>query len=247
MSEKRPKQTMVKVNSPSVAVKISLADSLYQRDPEETELGRRIIEQGIRLIDKLGVEGFTFKKLADALGTTEASIYRYFENKHKLLVYLTAWYWAWLDYRMSWVTTNITSPAERLRLMMHELAVSGSSDPGVPFIDYAALWRIVMNESAKAYLTKQVDAENKEGAFLSYKMLCRRIAGDISKVSARYPYPRALAGILVESAHRQLFFAAHLPSLTDISDGNKAEAGIEKLLNHLLQSQLGQVNTSKNK
>lgn len=40
------------------------------------------------MIYKTGYEAFTFKKLAEDIGTTEAGIYRYFENKYKLLVYL---------------------------------------------------------------------------------------------------------------------------------------------------------------
>ena len=38
------------------------------------------------------VEEFTFRKLAQKINTTEASVYRYFENKHRLLIYILAWY-----------------------------------------------------------------------------------------------------------------------------------------------------------
>ena len=44
-----------------------LNSRLYVRDPQETELGRRIIGQGIQLIDSLGFEQFTFRKLAEAI------------------------------------------------------------------------------------------------------------------------------------------------------------------------------------
>ena len=74
-----------------MALAIKLQHELFLRDPQETELGKKIIEQGILLIDKLGFEEFTFKKLASKIGSTEASVYRYFENKHRLLMYLTAW------------------------------------------------------------------------------------------------------------------------------------------------------------
>ena len=67
-------------------------EKLFLRDPEQSELGRRIIRQGIILISEVGLEETTFRKLAERMGTKEASIYRYFENKHRLLVYLVAWY-----------------------------------------------------------------------------------------------------------------------------------------------------------
>ncbi|MGZ5010791.1 MAG: TetR/AcrR family transcriptional regulator, partial [Methylobacter sp.] len=63
-------------------------DKLFLRDPEQSELGKKIILHSIQLIHKNGFEAFTFKKLAEAIGTTEAGIYRYFENKHRLLIYI---------------------------------------------------------------------------------------------------------------------------------------------------------------
>ena len=77
-------------------IQIQLNDNLYLRDPQETELGRNIVNNSIELIDEIGFEKFTFKKLATKIESTEASIYRYFENKHRLLIYLIAWYWNWI-------------------------------------------------------------------------------------------------------------------------------------------------------
>ena len=91
-----------------------LNDKLYLRDPQHTELGRNIIQASITLIDELGFEAFTFRKLADKISSTEASIYRYFENKHRLLHYLVAWYWNWLEYRIEMATANISEPRTRL-------------------------------------------------------------------------------------------------------------------------------------
>jgi len=45
------------------------------------------------LIAEIGFEELNFKKLAIAMDSTEASVYRYFENKYKLLTYLVSWYW----------------------------------------------------------------------------------------------------------------------------------------------------------
>ena len=64
-------------------IHLTLDHNSYLREPESTELGRRIISESIRMIDALGFEQFTFKKLGAEIGSTEASVYRYFENKHK--------------------------------------------------------------------------------------------------------------------------------------------------------------------
>ena len=61
-----------------------LSEKLFLRDPQETELGRNIIRLSIKMMDEIGFEEFTFKKLAVKIKSTEASVYRYFDNKHKL-------------------------------------------------------------------------------------------------------------------------------------------------------------------
>jgi AcrR family transcriptional regulator len=43
------------------------------------------VKNGLILINKIGFEEFTFKKLSIEISTTEASIYRYFENKHQII------------------------------------------------------------------------------------------------------------------------------------------------------------------
>ena len=91
-------------------LQIKMNEALFLRNPEETELGKKIIKHSIQLIYKNGFEAFTFKKLAEDIGTTEAGIYRYFENKHQLLVYITAWYWSWLEFQISFHTNNIKDP-----------------------------------------------------------------------------------------------------------------------------------------
>ena len=61
-------------------LRINIPSSVYIKDPESSDLGKRIIEHSICLIDEIGIEAFTFKKLGDAIGSNESSIYRYFEN-----------------------------------------------------------------------------------------------------------------------------------------------------------------------
>jgi AcrR family transcriptional regulator len=193
-----------------------LSENLFIRDPQATELGQNILQHSIKLVDTLGFEEFTFKKLAAAIGSTEASIYRYFENKHKLLIYLIDWYWTWLEYKIDFHINNIKDPAERLRVCLLRLSEEKAFDPTVAYVDERALERIVSAEFEKTFLTKQVDADNKEGLFLPYKSLCNKIASVIKEVSPRYEFPNSLASTVLLTMKHQLYYAQHLPSLSDI-------------------------------
>ena len=218
-------------------IHLTLDHNSYLREPESTELGRRIISESIRMIDALGFEQFTFKKLGAEIGSTEASVYRYFENKHKLLVYLVSWYWAWVDYTVTFQTHNIADPRRRLRRALYVLTKAGQDDdPNVAYIDERILYRIVVAESSKVYHTKEVDAENKEGYFLEIKRLCRRLAQMVLEVNPAYKYPHALISTVMEAAHQQMYFARHLPSLTEIKDAQHPEEETKHFLEHLLFS-----------
>jgi AcrR family transcriptional regulator len=201
-------------------IKLNLNHKSYLRDPEQTDLGRRIITESITLIDSLGFEQFTFRKLATLISSTEASIYRYFENKHKLLVYLISWYWAWLEYQIDYKTNNIADPEERLRIIIKVISDSQLIDPAFAHIDESALHRIVVAESTKVYLTKEVDNDNKDGLFKEYKSLVRIISNVVLEINPDYPYSHALISTVLEAAHQQSYFARHLPSLTEVKANN---------------------------
>ncbi|NBC08603.1 MAG: TetR family transcriptional regulator [Bacteroidetes bacterium] len=199
-----------------VNVNLDINDKLYLKNPQETELGRRIIEHGVLLIDEIGFEHLTFRKLAERIQSTEASIYRYFENKGKLFVYLVNWYWEWMRFRVRFFTINISDPKQQLRAAIRAVVDTSQKSTSVSYIDTVVLHRIVVTEGPKAYHKKNVDEENQYGFFLSYKMLCGRIAEIILEIEPGYPYPRALGSMLLETANNNIYFAQHLPRLTDI-------------------------------
>lgn len=200
-----------------VKINIDVDERLYLKDPNSSELGLQIIRHGILMIDKIGFESFTFKKLAGKIGATEPSVYRYFESKHKMLLYLLAWYWNWMDYKVILATSNIESAGERLRIAIRLLSAAIEKDPSFEHIDEVALYRIVVAESSKVYLIKDVDTVNEQGLFISYKRLCNRVASIVSEINPDYRFPRALISTVIESSHDQKFFAEHLPSLTDVT------------------------------
>ncbi len=222
-----------------MAVSISIKQSarLYLRNPEESELGRRIVTESVTLIAKLGFEEFTFKKLATAIKSTEASIYRYFENKHKLLIYLISWYWAWLEYQIDYRTNNITDPVKKIKIVIKTIAeIAGTDDPNSPDMDESLLHKIVIAESAKAYLTKNVDHENKAGLFANYQSLCTCISSIIQQINPKFPYPLAMASNLIETAHEQIFFSQHLPGLSDVPTSKNNYSHISEFLELIIFS-----------
>ena len=198
-------------------LKIKMNEKLFLRNPEESELGKNIIKYGVTLIHKIGFEAFTFKKLAQEIGTTEASIYRYFENKHRLLIYIVDWYWSWQEYRLVFETNNIKSPETKIKKAIQLLASKVEDDVATSYINEKLVYDIVMYEGAKAYLTKQVAEDNKLKLFKPYKDLCARIADFIKDYNPKYKYPRSLSSTMIEMAHSQKFYMQNLPSLTDFA------------------------------
>lgn len=216
-------------------ITFKLVDKLYLKDPQRSDLGQRIIRESIRMMDQVGFEQFTFKKLAEEIGSTEASVYRYFENKHRLLVYLIDWYWTWIEYRMDHLIANVSEADERLRLCLRLLTEESKSDPNIPHVDEAALQRICVSEFEKTYLTKNVDFDNRDGVFMPYKSLCRKIAAIIKEINSDFTFPHALVSTIMLSITHQLYYAEHLPSLTDIQpDPDKEREELYRFLENLV-------------
>lgn len=221
----------------NISLKFNISEKLYLRDPEETELGRKILQHGILLIHSMGFEAFTFKKLAKEIGTTEASIYRYFENKHRLLLYIVDWYWSWQEYRIVFQTNNLNNSEDKVKIAIRLLADQIVDDVSTSHINEKLLYEIVMAEGAKSYLTKHVTEDNKAKFFKPYKDLCARIAGFIREVNPEYQYAFSLSSTIIEMAQAQNFFMQNLPSLTDFGS-SKDETEIVAFLENIVFSSI---------
>ena len=196
-------------------------ETIILRNPEHTELGKKIVKQSIDLIYTLGFEAFTFKKLAKEVGTTEASIYRYFENKHRLLLYVINWYWLFMDYLIDVQIQNINENKLKLKTIIQIFANElPESTNGLEY-NKRYLNQIVISESSKVYLIKDVAEINKNEVFKPYKDLCAKIADVMAMYNKKYGYPKSLSSTLIETAHQQQFFSQHLPRLTDVTEKNR--------------------------
>ncbi len=215
-------------------LKIAVPEKIFIKDPESSALGKRIIEHSIYLIDEIGFDSFTFKKLGAKIGSNESSIYRYFESKHKLLLYLSSWYWAWIEYQVVFSTHSLNDNQAKLEKAIEIVSQTVKEDSNFSHINEVALNRIIINENSKSYLTKEVDEENKDGYFIIYKRLVRRISEMILSVKSDYPYASSLASTIVEGALHQHFLKDHFKSITDCNASTTPTNFFKHLTRNLL-------------
>lgn len=218
-----------------LSLKIKMNEKLFLRNPEESELGRKIVEFSIILIHRIGFEAFTFKKLAKEISATEAGVYRYFENKHRVLIYIVEWYWSWQEYRLRIQINNIKNPEIKLKKAIRLISTPIEEDISTGHINENLLYEIVMLEGAKSFLTKQVTEDNKAKLFKPYKDFCAYVAKLILECNPKFKYPHSLSSTIVEMAHSQNFYAKHLPSLTDFGN-TKEEPKVASFLEDMVFS-----------
>lgn len=203
------------MNSILANLKIQVNEKIYVKDPETSVLGKKIIQQSIILIDEVGFEDFTFKKLGERIGSNESSIYRYFESKHKLMLYLSCWYWGWIEYKIVFATTNVSSPIEKLNKAVKVVTVKNIDESTFVHINESILNNIIIVEFTKNLITKEIDQENKEGFFLVYKRVINRLIDFIEEVNPDYVFAKSLASSIVEGSLHQHFLKDHLKTITN--------------------------------
>ena len=199
-------------------LKIQVNPKIYVKDPETSSLGRRIVHHSILLIDEIGFDSFTFKKLGIIIGSNESSIYRYFENKHKLLIYLSSWYWAWIEYRLVFAISNIDDAQLRLKKAIQVVTQIVEDDLTTTHVNESVLNRIIILEFTKTLHTKEVDDENKEGFFLIYKSVINRIVAIVNEVNPDYKFAKSLVSSIVEGNLHQNFLKQHLKTITNCNE-----------------------------
>ena len=215
----------------SLKLRFELPEKLYLKDPQNSEYGQRLLDSAISLMDELGFEAFTFRKLAVKMSSSEVSIYRYFENKHLLLVYLNCWYWEWVTYLIDIQTMNVKNSDEKLRIALHHMIHASKESKLCDYINESLLFQVIMKESSKTYHISSIDEENKYGFFLSYKELVSRIAKIIEEINPKFKYAKSLGSTLFEMVNNQLYYAEHLPRLTSLNK-SKRLSELEVMVNH---------------
>lgn len=200
------------------SIHIKVNNKTFVKDPESSSLGKKIIQESIILIHEIGFEEFTFKKLGERIGSNESSIYRYFENKHKLLVYLSSWYWSWIEYRLVFSTQNMENKIDKLKKAIEIVTEKIEDDTNTAHINESVLNKIIIEEFTKTLHTKSIDKENKEGYFLIYKRIINRICNMVEDINPDYPYAKSLISTVIEGALHQHFLKEHLTSITNCNE-----------------------------
>jgi len=208
-----------------------LPEKLYLKDPQDSKYGNRLLSNAIELINELGFERFTFKKLGTKMESSEVSIYRYFENKHNLLLYLNCWYWEWVAYLIEMRTMNLKNAKKRLEISIHCMIYASYEFKLTDYINESLLFQIIMNESSKTYHISSVDEENKFGFYMPYKNLVDRIAVIIEQINPKFKYSESLVTTLFDMINNQIFFAEHIPKLTSLGKKETMKE-LEKMVNH---------------
>ena len=129
---------------------------------------------------------------------------------------MISWYWSWLEYRVDLSIGPLKDPVEKLKASLRTIAEEKKVDPSFEFVNEEALYRIVVDELDKTFLTKWVDADNKDGLFGSFKSLCKKIASVILEINPAYEFPHSLVSTVLLASKQQYFFLSHLPSLSNI-------------------------------
>ena len=219
-------------------IKIQVHSAIYIKDPESTELGKKILKESIFLIDEIGFENFTFKKLGIKIGSNESSIYRYFENKHRLLIYLSSWYWSWIEYKLVFSTSNISNPTDQLMKAITVVTEKIEDDLLTSHINESILNRIIITEFTKTFLTKQIDDEIREGFFEVYNRIINRIINMLSALIPDYPFAKSFISDMVEGSLHQYFLSQHLKTITNCNENISPTDYYIDLTKRLLNSQI---------
>ncbi len=199
----------------TLPLKITVDEHLFIKDPADTAVGGKLLHCALELIGEDGFENFTFRRLANEAGTTEATVYRYFENKQMLFSYLVAWYWNSLHLQVLIRTRSIRNAEKKIdeiiRLLIQPVAIPGDLYSGRE----QKLFRIVVHESPRIFAFKtDSTAEVGKARLHAYQRFINVFAAAIQEFRPAYPYPNMLAVAAAESAHLQLLIAEATPELT---------------------------------
>jgi len=223
----------------AINISISVHPNTYLRDPKETTLGKKIIKHSIDILSETGYHCFNFKQLAKQMSSTEASVYRYFENKHMLLVYLCSWYWDYLNYLIEIDTRNVSNPEQKLRIAIRTIVNGSSAQSPTDFIDQSKLHIVIVEHFFKAMFNKTTSVAAKENLFANYRNLNSNLTSIVKEFNPEFKYPCAMASTIIKMSIDHSYYADQICSLTEITNCIKTKKDqIEEMINYFVQKLL---------
>jgi hypothetical protein len=142
-----------------------------------------------------------------------------------------------MEFLVDFTIQNIQDPKEKLIKIITLFTQSLPESVGQLDYNKSYLNQIVLSESSKVYLIKEVKEINSYQVFKPYKDLCNKISEVMLSLNPTYTYSRSLSSTLIETAHSQQYFSKNLPRLTDVSN-TKEEEFVFNFLSQLVFSAL---------
>lgn len=207
----------------SVHIDIDISKNLSIKDPFSSELGKKIVINGLSLINHYGFEDFNFKKLAVACSTTEASVYRYFNNKVQLLAFLTAYYWNWTEYLTELYCNAAKSPKAKLTVLINVICNHEISPENINGIQYNDLHQLINCEWQKLIYNKETKLIPANAAFEDYKRFKKMASAILTDLNKNLKEPQAIITTIIITANTQLFFSKKFQTLSSIQQPTKGK------------------------
>lgn len=213
-------------------IQVKVDKRLYVNDPFNSDLGRKIIAEGTVQLNQIGVEKFTFRKLAKKTSCTEAAVYRYFENKYKLLNYIISWYYGWLEYHIVFTVNQKEEPSEKIDKLIELLTEPVETDPNVKDISNKDVHELVIRENIKVIHTVITDEElDKQGYSFAFNNIINRIQSLLEQLSCDPKTSRSLASFIFFQSQQMSFLSRHRKTLV-----NNDHEGFKKYIADMVKS-----------
>jgi hypothetical protein len=142
-----------------------------------------------------------------------------------------------MEFLVDFTIQNILDPKEKLTKIITLFTQNLPESVGQLDYNKSYLNQIVLSESSKVYLIKEVKEINSFQVFKPYKDLCNKISEVMLSLNPIYAYARSLSSTLIETAHSQQYFSKNLPGLTDLTS-EQDEKFVFNFLNQLVFSAL---------
>lgn len=213
---------------------VHIPSRMAQHDPSLSRTGLKILNTAIQMIADEGYEVFHLSRLAEKADTVESTVYRYFENKHKLLLYISGWYWAYLDFSIDYESRNLNEPRQILNKAIEMMAGKDLPQNNSLIGDPQLIHRIIIMEFSKIYITQLALEDNKEGYFVYFKSFVNKIAKLLSEVMSGYKFPRSFAFLLVSGIYQQAYVAEKLPALSEFDFKEPLDKFLSRFMNNLI-------------
>ena len=103
---------------------------------------------------------FTYNKLDEKIKFAEASVYKYFENKYLLVLFLVNWYW--VTYLINFNSININDYRNKLRIIIHSFVSASKDNASLVYVNNSKFYNNAISEGGKTYHNKNLDHENSK-------------------------------------------------------------------------------------